>query len=199
MLGFNPEVQQGGHTNSERRKYKQPSFSPLMFIISAEGGGGEQLSEAGIQDKYESGGVGHNRRLRRRNDAANAAELMIEFSLASENGLLMLLRRSGLKRQRLCRWPRLAPRLDPRLPARMTAWGFFLFFDELSPGMAGSSAEQDARAEQRRNNKQPSFSPLLFIISAEGGGDEQCSVAGIQLKYASGVAGLLPRRSRARL
>ena len=94
-----------------------------MFVISAEGGGDEQLSEAGIQDKYESGGVGHNRRLRRRNDAANAAELMIEFSLASENGLLMLLRRSGLKRQRLCRWPRLVPRLDPRLPARMTAWG----------------------------------------------------------------------------
>ena len=30
----------------------------------------------------------------------------------------------------------------------------------------------------------------LFIISAEGGGDEQCSEAGIQLKYASGVAGL---------
>ena len=175
-----------------------------MFVISAEGGGDEQLSEAGIQDKYESGGVGHNRRLRRRNDAANAAELMIEFSLASENGLLMLLRRSGLKRQRLCRWPRLVPRLDPRLPARMTAWGGGgLFFDELSPGMAGQlysrAAEQDARAEQRRNNKQPSFSPLLFIISAEGGGDEQCSVAGIQLKYASGVAGLLPRRSRAGL
>ena len=32
--------------NSERRKYKQPSFSPLMFVISAEGGGDEQLSEA---------------------------------------------------------------------------------------------------------------------------------------------------------
>ena len=92
----------------------------------------------------------------------------------------MLLRRSGLKRQRLCRWPRLAPRLDPRLPARMTAWGGLLF-DELSPGMAGSSAEQDARAEQWRNNKQPSFSPLLFIISAFGGNDEQCSEAGIQL------------------
>ena len=88
----------------------------------------------------------------------------------------MLLRRSGLKRQRLCRWPRLAPRLDPRLPARMTAWGGLLF-DELSPGMAGSSAEQDARAEQWRNNKQPSFSPLLFIISAFGGNDEQCSEA----------------------
>ena len=201
MLGFNPEVQQGGHTNSERRNNKQPSFSPLMFVISAEGGGDEQLSEAGIQDKYESGGVAHNRRLRRRNDAANAAELMIEFSLASENGLLMLLRRSGLKRQRLCRWPRLAPRLDPRLPARMTAWGGFLFFDELSPGMAGQlysrAAEQDARAEQRRNNKQPSFSPLMFIISAEGGGDEQLSEAGIQVKYASGVAGHNTRRSRA--
>ena len=44
--------------------------------------------------------------------------------------------------------------------------------------------------------KQPSFSPLLFIISAEGGGDEQCSEAGIQLKYASGVAGHNTRRSR---
>ena len=31
------------------------------------------------------------------------------------------------------------------------------------------------------NNKQPSFSPLLFIISAFGGNDEQCSEAGIQL------------------
>ena len=30
----------------ERRKYKQPSFSPLLFIISAEGGGDEQCSEA---------------------------------------------------------------------------------------------------------------------------------------------------------
>ena len=41
--------------------------------------------------------------------------------LSGGDGLLMLLRRSGLKRQRLCRWPRLTPRLDPRLPARMTA------------------------------------------------------------------------------
>ena len=66
-------------------KKTQPSFSPLMFVISAFGGNDEQLSEAGIQDKYASGVAGHNRRLRRRNDAANAAELMIEFSLASEN------------------------------------------------------------------------------------------------------------------
>ena len=56
----------------------------------------------------------------------------------------------------------------------------------LSPGMAGSSAEQDARAEQRRNNKLRSFSPPMFVISAEGGGDEQLSEAGIQDKYASG-------------
>ena len=58
------------------------------------------------------------------------------------------------------------------------------------------------------NNKQPSFSPLLFVIPAEGGGDElspwmagssaeqdaraeQWSEAGIQLKYASGFAGLI--------
>ena len=43
------------------RNNKQPSFSPLMFVISAEGGGDEQLSEAGIQDKYASGEAGHNR------------------------------------------------------------------------------------------------------------------------------------------
>ena len=64
---------------------KHTSFSPLMFIISAFGGNDEQLSEAGIQLKYASGVAGHNRRLRRRNDAANAAELMNEFSLASED------------------------------------------------------------------------------------------------------------------
>ena len=55
--------------------------------------------------------------------------------------------------------------------------GDFCKNDELSPGMAGQlysrAAEQDARAEQRRNNKQPSFSPLLFVIFAEGGNDEQ--------------------------
>ena len=56
-----------------------------MFVISAEGGGDEQLSEAGIQLKYASGVAGHNWRHRRRNDAAYAAELMNEFSLASEN------------------------------------------------------------------------------------------------------------------
>ena len=41
-----------------------------------------------------------------------------------------------------------------RLPARTTEW-------EVSPVV------------ERRNNKQPSFSPLLFVISAEGGNDEQ--------------------------
>ena len=45
--------------------HKQPSFSPLMFVISAFGGNDEQLSEAGIQLKYASGVAGHNRRLRR--------------------------------------------------------------------------------------------------------------------------------------
>ena len=56
----------------EWRNNKQPSFSPLMFVISAEGGGDEQLSEAGIQLKYASGVAGHNRRLRRRNDKGYA-------------------------------------------------------------------------------------------------------------------------------
>ena len=54
-----------------RRNNKQPSFSPLMFVISAFGGNDEQLSEAGIQDKYASGVAGHDRRLRRRNNAAS--------------------------------------------------------------------------------------------------------------------------------
>ena len=43
-----------------------------MFVISAEGGGDEQLSEAGIQLKYAFGVAGHNRRLRRRNDKGYA-------------------------------------------------------------------------------------------------------------------------------
>ena len=50
--------------------------------------------------------------------------------------------------------------------------------------------------QTKKNTPISSFSPLLFIISAEGGGDEQCSEAGIQEKYASGVAGHNTRRSR---
>ena len=47
-----------------------------MFVIFAFGGNDEQLSAAGIQLKYASGKAGHNRRLRRRNDAASAAILL---------------------------------------------------------------------------------------------------------------------------
>ena len=119
-----------------------------MFIISAFGGNDEQLSEAGIQDKYASGVAGHDRRLRRRNNAAS---------------------------KRLCHATR----------------------DDISIAGSPPTGEDDGvgvfckngGVRGRRNNKQPSFSPLMFVISAFGGNDEQLSEAGIQDKYASGVAG----------
>ena len=119
-----------------RRNNKQPSFSPLMFVISAEGGGDEQLSKAGIQDKYASGVAGHNRRLRRRNNAAS---------------------------KRLCH----ATRDDISIAGSPPAGE--------DDGVGGFCKNGGVRG--RRNNKQPSFSPLLPVMPAKGGNDEQLSEA----------------------
>ena len=66
----------------------------------------------------------------------------------------------------------------------------------LAPPLWIPAGEDDGLGSFRKNTSSrtakthtTSFSPLLFIISAEGGNDEQWSEAGIQLKYASGVAG----------
>ena len=59
-----------------------------MFVISAFGGNDEQLSEAGIQLKYASGVAGHNTRRSREMTRATPLDLMIEFSLASENVII---------------------------------------------------------------------------------------------------------------
>ena len=120
---------------------KQPSFSPLLFVISAEGGNYRQgwrvvrrsrmrepntPSEAGIQLKYASGVAGHNRRLRRRNNAAS---------------------------KRLCHATRDDISIAGSPPTgEDDGLGDFCKNDELSSGTAGQlysrAAEQDARAER---------------------------------------------------
>ena len=46
ILEFNLEAQQGVYTNSERLKHTQRHSRRSCFVISAEGGNDEQLSEA---------------------------------------------------------------------------------------------------------------------------------------------------------
>ena len=83
---------------------------------------------------------------------------------------------------------------EPNAPAELhTTGGFAAEITRLSPRLCHATRDdisiagfppagendgvgdfcKNDEVRERRNNKQPSFSPLLFVIFAEGGNDEQ--------------------------